>query len=101
MAEFAFSSSYPPSAADWDRLVRATRHGIENADYDSGWIATPVDKIVRHDLGVPPAEIYVYSSALADGSPFAVDTFTACDRNTITITGPSAFCRVRIKKGSL
>lgn len=101
MAEFDMSGSQPLTQANWDKLVRLTKVAIEGADFDTGWIATPADKIIRHNLGVLPSETYVYSSANAQGEPHASDTFTACDRTTITITGPSAYCRVRLKKGSL
>ena len=101
MAEFSFAGSYPPTEADWDKLVRAARHGIEGADFDTGWIATPANKIIRHNLGVLPAETTVLSSANSQGDPHASDTFTFCDRTNITITGPAAFCRVRMNKGSI
>ena len=100
MARFSFSGSYPPSKADWDKLIRAAGHGIETADFDTKWITTPGSKVIRHNLGVLPSEIWVYSSAFSNGEPHAQDTFISCDRTNITITGPSPFCRVRMNVGS-
>ena len=101
MAEMSFSGSQPLTQANWDKMVKAAKQAIEGADFDTGWITTPASKVITHNLGVVPSETYVYSSASPTGEPHASDTFTACDRNTITINGPSAYCRVRIKKGSI
>lgn len=101
MGEFPVSGSNEMSQANWDKMLKDNKQSHEGADYDSGWIATPSNKIVRHNLGVIPSEIHVFSSANSQGNPFAQDTFTSCDRTNITITGPSAYCRVRIQKGSI
>lgn len=100
MGAFDMSGSQEMSQANWDKMVKLNKLAHESADFDSGWIATPSSKVIRHNLGVIPSEIHVYSSANSQGDPFAQDTFTSCDRTNITITGPSAFCRVRINKGS-
>ena len=101
MGELDFSGSQDLTQANWDKFIKAAKQAIEGADFDTGWIATPSSKIIKHNLGVVPSETYVYSSASKTGEPHASDTFTSCDRTNITITGPSAYCRVRMKKGSI
>lgn len=83
----------------WDKFFSANKAAHEKADFDSGWIATPSDKVVKHKLNRLPAEVWVYSSDAASGDPFASDTWTACTASQITITGPKAFCRVRMNLG--
>lgn len=101
MGQFDMSGSQEMSQPNWDKLLKTNKLAHEGADFDTGWIPTPVSKVIRHNLGVTPSEIHVHSSANSQGNPFAQDTFTACDRTNITITGPSAYCRVRIQKGSI
>ena len=73
------SGSQEFSEANWDKMLKAAKRAIEGADYDSGWIATPASKIIRHDLGVIPSETIVLSSANSQGEPHASDSFTSCD----------------------
>jgi hypothetical protein len=89
----------PFSEAVWDKFFSANKAAHEKADFDSGWVPTPSDKVIKHNLGRLPAEVWVYASDAASGDPFASDTWTACTANQITITGPSAYCRVRINLG--
>lgn len=100
MGAFDFSKQ-PMTQANFDKMVAAIKSAVEGADYDSGWIATPANKVIRHNLGVIPAETKVYSSANSTGDPHASDSFTSCDRTSVTIIGPQAYCRVRINKGSI
>lgn len=81
---------------NWIRYAEAVRKAVETYDFDSGWMATPSDKIVKHKLGVLPKTVLVYASANANGSPMVSDSFTACDLDTVTITGPAAYCRVLV-----
>lgn len=80
----------------WTRFTEAVRKSVETYDFDSGWMPTPADKIVQHKLGVLPKTVLVYASSNKDGSPMQSDSFTACDSNSVTITGPLAFCRVHV-----
>lgn len=91
----------PMTQENFDKLMAVNKLAHEGADFDSGWIATPANKTIIHDLGVIPSETFVYASANKDGDPHSSDTFTLCDRSKIVITGPLAFCRVRIQKGSI
>ena len=81
---------------DWNRFLKATRQAVETFDFDSGWIATPGNKVVQHKLGVLPKKVLVYASANSNGNPFQPDTFTQVDTDAVTITGPAAFCRVLV-----
>lgn len=95
---FSFAKG-PFSDTIWPKFVSAVKASIEKADWDSGVIPTPSDKIVKHPLGQLPAEVWVYASDNADGSSFDSDTWTACTTTQITVTGPKAFCRVRMRLG--
>lgn len=79
---------------NWERVQDAMRKAVETYDFDSGWVPTPADKTFRHKLGVLPKTVLVYASDNANGTPMLGDTFTACDTESVTITGPKAFCRV-------
>lgn len=81
---------------NWTRFTEAVRKGLETHDFDSGWMATPADKVVKHKLGLLPKTVLVYASDNANGSPMQSDSFTACDGESVTITGPLAFCRVLV-----
>jgi hypothetical protein len=81
---------------NWQRVTEAIRNSVETHDFDSGWFATPADKIIQHKLGLLPKTVLVYASANANGNPMQSDSFTACDINQVTITGPLAFCRVLV-----
>lgn len=97
MAEFSYSKkSLNPH--DLPALLDAIKKSAEDWDFDSGWIATPADKIVKHDLGVVPRLVLVQASAASDGTGFAPDTFTSATATDVTITGPSAYCRVLVDK---
>lgn len=80
----------------WQRFQDAVQKGIETYDFDSGWVTTPADKTFQHKLGVLPKTVLVYASDNANGSPMVSDSFTACDPNSVTITGPKPNCRVLI-----
>lgn len=81
---------------EWGRFLDAARKAAETYDFDSGWMATPADKIVQHKLGLLPKTVLVYASDNAGGNPMQSDTFTACDTESVTITGPKAYCRVLV-----
>lgn len=93
------SGSQPLTQANWDKLLRVAKQAIEKADFDSGWIATPSAKVIKHNLGVLPSEVWVYASASSSGTDFQSDTFTLCGRTNITVNGALGFCRVRMNKG--
>jgi len=87
--------------ADWvnsDRAYSATKSAVEKNDFDSGWKATPSDKIVKHDLGVLPRFVLVFASDSANGDSYSSDAFMACTKTQVTITGPKAYCRVLAEK---
>lgn len=81
---------------DYARLTAAIRNSVETYDFDSGWIATPADKVIQHKLGVLPKTVLVYASNSKDGTPMQSDGFTFCDSQSVTIIGPLAFCRVHV-----
>jgi hypothetical protein len=81
---------------DYGRLTEAIRNSVETYDFDSGWIATPADLVIQHKLGILPKSVLVYASSVKDGNPMQSDSFTACDSQSVTITGPLAFCRVLV-----
>ncbi len=101
MGAMGFPESMPMTQANWDRLLRENNLAHEQADFDSGWITTPTDKVVRHNLGVVSSEVWVYSSANNQGDPHSLDSWSNNGRETITVNGAQAFCRVRINKGSI
>jgi hypothetical protein len=92
---FSESSAFDPGR-DFARFVQAARKAVETYDFDSGWIVTPITKQIQHKLGVLPKAVLVYASSVASGNPFSGDTFTACDTDKVTITGPLAYCRVLV-----
>lgn len=86
---------------DWtnqDRAYSAVRAAVENYDFDSGWIATPANKIVKHNLGIAPKTVLVYASDERTGKIFSSDSFTSCTTSQVTITGPKAYCRVLVDR---
>lgn len=101
MGSFDMSDSQPFSEANWQKMLRVQRQAHEQADFDSGWVAVPADKIITHNLGVIASEVWVYSSANNQGDPHSPDTWTNNGRTTITVNGAQAFTRVRINKGSI
>ncbi len=80
----------------WTRFTEAVRKGLESHDFDSGWMPTPTDKVIHHKLGLLPKTVLVYASDNANGNPMQSDSFTACDTESVTITGPKAYCRVLV-----
>lgn len=95
-----FKMAKAPFTQDlWDRFFNANKAAHEKADYDSGWIATPGNKTIMHRLNRLPCEVWVYASDAASGDGFDSDTWTACTSTQITITGPKAYCRVRMNLG--
>lgn len=97
MAEF----TYPRkkfNEHEMPSLLDAIKRSSEDYDFDSEWMTTPSDKIVNHGLGVVPRYVIVQKSANADGSGHAPDTYTSATADAITITGPSAYCRVLVNK---
>ena len=100
MAEFSMSGSQTMTQANWDKMLKENKLAHEQADYDSGWIVVPSDKVVTHDLGVVPSEVWVYASDSQDGDPHSPDSWSNNGRTTITVNGAKAYTRVRINKGS-
>lgn len=97
MAEFSYArKKFNPN--DISTLLDAIKRSGEDYDFDSGWIATPADKIVKHDLGVVPRLVVVQKSSASEGSGHAPDTYTSATTESITITGPLAYCRVLVNK---
>ena len=100
MAQFSMSGSQDLTPANWDKMLKENSLAHEQADFDTGWITVPASKIITHNLGVVPSEVWVYSSASPDGDPHSPDTWTNNGRSTITVNGAQPFTRVRINKGS-
>lgn len=94
------------SASVFDRLLKSIKDSVEKDDWttveaggdENGWIATPSNKTFIHNLGYIPRSVEVQASDQPDGSDFASDTYTSCTKTQIVITGPSAYCRVRLNR---
>lgn len=84
------------SADVFDKLLKSIKDSIEKHDYDSGWIKTPSDKKIKHNLNALPVEIFVQSADNLSGSDFVPDTFTFANKTSVTINGAKAYCRVII-----
>lgn len=93
-------SNGPFTEAFWNKFLPNNKAAHEKADFDSGWIATPGDKVIQHNLGKLPREVWVYASDSPGGDPFSSDTWTACTSSQITITGAKAYCYVRMNIGA-
>lgn len=100
MAEHKFPAA-PFNAKSYPRMIAATKAAIETADDDSGWLPTASlpSKVYTHNLNVVPSEVYVYTSDDPNGVGFQPDTYTNCNRSSITVAGTLAYTRVRINKG--
>jgi len=100
MADLKFPSA-PFDAASWPRFVAANRNAHVSADHDSGWQPTANGKVWQHNLNVVPSEVSVYASNDPNGVGFQPDTYTNCNRSSITVNGALNFFRVRINKGKI
>ena len=98
MAEFIFPNQ-PFGDRQHVRLLGAIKHAAVSADYDSGWVSTSQTKVLNHNLGVVPGHVIVMTSDDPTGLNHQSDTYSACNRSSITVAGTKAYTRVRINKG--
>lgn len=76
------------------KIYAALRQGIEDHDYDSGWVATPANKVFYHGLNFLPRFIQAQTSAYPDGTDYLTEHPVGVNTSQITVSGTKAYYRV-------
>ncbi len=76
------------------KIYSALRQGIEDHDYDSGWVPTPPNNIFFHGLNFLPRFVQAQTSAKPDGTDYLTEHPVGVNSSQITVAGTKAFYRV-------